>query len=73
VSLDELLDEWGARSRLTAREAETVRTAVVAARQPGLDAGWWNDLMGQVSATVIQATVLPDGARLALQPGWSGA
>ena len=46
---------------------------MVATRQPGLDAGWWNDLMGQVSASVIRATVLPDRARLALQPGWSGA
>jgi len=73
VSLDDLLDEWGTRSRLTAREAEAVRAAVVATRQPGLDAGSWDDLMGQVSATVIGATVLPDRARLALQPGWSGA
>jgi hypothetical protein len=68
--LDRLLDGWAAGSRLTAREAEAVRVAVVSTPSPGLDAGWWSDLMGQVSAAVIQAVALPDGARAALQPAW---
>jgi hypothetical protein len=68
--LDRLLDEWSAGSRLTAREAEAVRVAVVSTRPPGLDAGWWSGLMGQVSAAVIQAVALPDSARAALQPAW---
>jgi hypothetical protein len=70
MSLDDLLDEWAAVSRLTAREAEAVRAAVVATPAPGLDAGWWSDLMGQVSAAVIQAVALPDTARAALRPAW---
>jgi len=73
MSLDHLLDEWGASSRLTAREAEAVRIAVVATRPPGLDAGWWSGLMGQVSAAVIQAAALPESARAALQPVWTPA
>jgi hypothetical protein len=68
--MDRLLDEWAAGSRLTAREAEAVRAAVVSERPAGLDAGWWSGLMGQVSAAVIQAVALPDGARAALQPAW---
>jgi len=66
--LDGLLGEWAARSRLTAGEAEALRLAVVRTRPAGLDPAWWATLMGQVSATVIQATALPDGARAALRP-----
>jgi len=73
VSLDELLEEWGGAARLTAGEAEEVRLAVVTTRQPGLDPGWWSELMGQVSVAVIQAAVLPAGARAALQPVWTPA
>lgn len=73
MSLDGLLEEWAAGSRLTAREAEAVRVAVVTTRAPALDAGWWSGLMGQVSAAVTQAAALPDSARLALQPVWTPA
>jgi hypothetical protein len=73
VSLDELLDEWGGANRLTAGEAEAVRLAVVTMRTPGLDPGWWSELMGQVSVAVIQATALPASARAALQPVWTPA
>jgi hypothetical protein len=66
--LDRLLDDWAGANRLTAREAEEVRVAVVGERPVGLDAGWWSGLMGQVSAAVIQAVALPDSARAALQP-----
>jgi hypothetical protein len=70
--LDGLLDEWATGVRLTARDAEAVRAAVVAERPAGLDAGWWSELMAQVSAAVIQAAALPDSARLALgRPTWS--
>jgi hypothetical protein len=66
--LDRLLGEWSATSQLSQREAEAVRVAVVSTRPPGLDAGWWSGLVGQVSAAVIQATVLPDSALAALRP-----
>lgn len=65
--LDRLLGEWSAASRLTAGEAEAVRVAVVSMRPPGLDAAWWSGLVAQVSAAVIQATVLPDSALAALR------
>jgi hypothetical protein len=68
VNLDGLLDEWAAGARLTAREAEAVRVSVVTTPSPGLDAGWWSGLMGQVSAAVIQAVTLPDSAHVALRP-----
>jgi hypothetical protein len=68
MSLDGLLDEWAAGARLSPREAEAVRVAVVTTLEPGLDAGWWNGLMGQVTTAVIQAVVLPPSARIALQP-----
>lgn len=70
MSLDGLLDEWAAASRLTPREAEAVRVAVLTTPVPGLDARWWSGLMGQVSAAVIQAAALPESARAALQPVW---
>ena len=65
-ALDDLLGEWAAGARLTPREAEAVRVAVVADRPAGLDAGWWSGLMGQVSAAVIEAVGLPPAARAAL-------
>ena len=68
MSLDGLLEEWAAGARLTAREAEAVRVAVVTTPEPGLDAGWWSGLMGQVTTAVIQAVALPPSARTALQP-----
>lgn len=68
MSLDGLLEEWAAGSRLTAREAEEVRVAVVTTPEPGLDAGWWSGLMGQVTMAVIQAVALPPTARAALRP-----
>ena len=68
MSLDGLLEEWAAGARLTAREVEAVRAAVVTTPAPGLDAAWWSGLMGQVSAAVIQAVTLPDSARVALRP-----
>lgn len=64
--LDGLLAEWSAAVRLTPREAEAVRVAVVAERPEGLDPGWWAALMGRVSATVIEAVALPPSARAAL-------
>jgi hypothetical protein len=73
MSLDELLEEWGDAAQLTAREAEAVRLAVVTTRQPGLDPGWWSELVGQVSVAVIQAAALPASARAALQPVWTPA
>jgi hypothetical protein len=66
--LDRLLGEWSAASRLSEREAERVRVAVVSTRPPGLDAGWWSGLVSQVGAAVIQATVLPESALAALRP-----
>ena len=71
MNLDDLLEEWGEASRLTAREAEAVRAAVVTTRPAGLDPGWWSGLMGQVSTAVIQAAALPASARAALQPVWT--
>ena len=70
MSLDGLLEEWAASTRLTPREAEAVRVAVVTTPEPGLDPGWWSGLMGQVTTTVIQAVALPPGARTALRPIW---
>jgi len=69
--LDLLLAGWAASSRLTAAEAEEVRLAVVDSSTPGIDPTWWRELVGQVSATVIGATGLPDGARSALRGGWT--
>jgi hypothetical protein len=65
--LDRLLGAWAADSRLTAAEAEEVRLAVVGSPTPGLDATWWRDLVGQVSAVVIDAARLPESSRSALR------
>jgi hypothetical protein len=70
--LDRLLESWAATSRLTATEAEQVRLAVVGSRTPGLDAAWWRDLVGQVSAVVIDAARLPESSRSALRGSWVG-
>lgn len=69
--LDRLLGEWANVSRLRADEAENVRLAVVTTRPAGLDAAWWSQLVGQVSATVVGATGLPESARAALQGTWA--
>jgi hypothetical protein len=71
LDLDGLLEDWAAGAQLTAREADDVRTSVLATRPAGLDPAWWSGLMGQVSATVIQAVPLPSGARSALALGWA--
>ena len=68
MSLDGLLAEWAGGSRLTAREIEAVRVAVVTTPEAGLDPGWWSGLMGQVTTAVVQAMALPPSARAALQP-----
>ncbi len=68
---DQLLGEWGSRSRLSPSEAEEVRLAVVATLPAALDASWWSGLMGQVNAAVVEAVALPESARAALRAVWA--
>ena len=68
-----LLDLSPMRSAEELARIKSIRVAVLTTRQPALDAGWWSGLMGQVSAAVIQAAVLPDSARVALRPVWTPA
>ncbi len=55
--LDVLLGTWADQQRLTAAEAERIRTAIV--QQPaGLPATWWRDFSAQISATVTRTAQL---------------
>jgi len=64
--LDELLDRWAERSRLTEPEAAAILAAVVASPEPALDPAWWQDLVGRVSGLVVQVATMPEAARAAM-------
>jgi len=65
--LDRLLDAWAERVRLGDDRAEQIRAAVIA-DPPAMDQRWWLDLVGRVTATVLQSTTMPAEARRALVP-----
>lgn len=66
--LDELLQAWGQRQRLTAAEADQLRTTLLEARptpsavEPaGLPADWWADFSRRMGDVMLQAVDVPQG------------
>jgi hypothetical protein len=63
--LDGLLAAWAHARRLPDADAERVRQAIVPA-VPTLEASWWSEFNGRLSAVITRATATPAPALAAL-------
>jgi hypothetical protein len=63
--LDRLLAAWAQARRLPDADAERIRQAIVPA-VPTLEATWWSEFNGKLSAAITRATATPAPALAAL-------
>ena len=65
--LDRLLAAWADARRLPEADAERILLAILPPVAP-LEASWWTELNGKLSAVVTRATATPVPALAALVP-----